>query len=78
MVFDQNPTDRVAYDNTVTLVHTVWEAGDDSLTDYHGGSGTILFFDVHVDMMLRKDFLEQTSTEEGTLRLWGGHMDWHW
>ena len=76
MLFDQYPYDTHAYDNTVTLVWPIHNEGDDldSLTDYHKNSGTILYFDMSVGMMLRADFLEKTSTEQGTISLWGGHL----
>ena len=78
MIFDQNPYDLHAYDNTVTLVPPVWSAGVDSLTDYHKGAGTILFFDMHVDMILRTNYLDRCSTPEGTKRLWGGYEQFFW
>jgi prepilin-type N-terminal cleavage/methylation domain-containing protein len=78
MIFDQYPMDLCAYDNTATLVSKVYTEGNDSLTDYHHGSGTLLYYDLHVDTMLRTDFLEMLSTEGGTLTLFGGYVGKYW
>ena len=78
MIFDEYPLDYHAYDNTVTLVPSVYQEGNDSVTDYHNNAGTILFWDLHVEMMLRLDYLDTLSTPSGTKRLFGGYMGFQW
>ena len=71
--YDQWPYDNAAYDNTVTLYGPTYTYGADSLTDYHNGGGTILFFDWHVEWMHRETYLDKVSTPQGTTLLCGGY-----
>ena len=76
--FDQYPYDRHAYDNTVSLFAPTYAISDDSVTDYHKGGGTILYFDWHVDWMHREAYLDKVSTVQGTLMINGGHTSFYW
>ena len=80
MIFDESPDDFLAYDNTVALVWPVYSTGNqyDSVTDYHNGAGTVLYFDNRVDMMLRNNYLDICSTFQGTKRLFGGAIGFYW
>ena len=77
-IYDQWPYDNAPYDNTITLYAPVYGAGQDSLTDYHKGGGTLLFFDWHVEWMRRDEYLDKVSRPESTLWLCGGHVDMEW
>lgn len=74
MLMEQDIADTAAWDNGVTLVGPFWTPGADSLGQFHSGGGNLAYYDGHVEWLRRDSYLNQVSTPQGTLELWGGYI----
>jgi prepilin-type processing-associated H-X9-DG protein len=74
LFMEQSTKDGAAMDNTTMLFASVFQEGNDSLSDVHAGVGNMSFFDGHALGMNRKLWIQKMSTPRGVKEFAGGYV----